>query len=221
MSSPSSSRDDGSDEAAAAAVAALVAAVDEDEAKNMEVDDGEVQLVQGKRQRTTSNKALYDQFTDEGVVKAEDKDGRRHVYCIACVEHSLAQAAVNETLPPDMKKKIDELVIIKRIKRDCERHVRSCRHVTLEVKSQLELDSKKANILGSQSHDKKPRSPQKTRGLMGNKFKIDKFTERYVSELKALKAEASMSDDPEVYDEGKKILNLIMHVEEGRVKHDI
>jgi hypothetical protein len=72
----------------------------------------------------------------------------------------------------------------------------------------------------SSPHDKK-RSPHKSRGLGANQVKIDKLTETYLSGLQALKAEASMSNDPEVYDDGKKILNLIMHVEEGRVKHGI
>jgi hypothetical protein len=59
---------------------AAVAAVDEDEAMAIEVDDDEVPT-QWKRKRITSNKDIYDQFTDEGVDKTYDKDGSRHVYC--------------------------------------------------------------------------------------------------------------------------------------------
>jgi hypothetical protein len=62
------------------------AAVDEDEAMAIENYDDEVPT-QGKRKRNTPNKELYDQFADEGVDIADDKDGRRHVYCITCVEH--------------------------------------------------------------------------------------------------------------------------------------
>jgi hypothetical protein len=81
--------------------------------------------------------------------------------------------------------------------------------------------AKMARIHTSSScHDKK-RSPHKSRGLGANQVKIDKLTATYLSGLQDLKAEASMSNDPEVYDDGKKILNLIMHVEEGRVKHGI
>jgi hypothetical protein len=49
---------------------AAVAAVDEDEAIAIEVHDNEVPT-QGKRKRNTPTKKLYDQFTDEGVAKAE------------------------------------------------------------------------------------------------------------------------------------------------------
>jgi hypothetical protein len=63
------------------------------------------------------------------------------------------------------------------------------------------------------------RSPHKSNSKV--KIKIDKLTERYVSELKALKALASMSDDPAVYDEGKRILNLIGDVEQSRKNNGI
>jgi hypothetical protein len=65
-------------------------------------------------------------------------------------------------------------------------------------------------------------SPKKKRGPASKiKVKIDKITEKYFSELKALKALASMSDDPAVYDEGKRILNLIADVEQSRVNNGI
>jgi hypothetical protein len=70
-------------------------------------------------------------------------------------------------------------------------------------------------------NDKK-RSPHKARGLGSkNQVKIDNLAETFVAELKKLKDLASMSDDPEVYGEGKKILSFIRHVEEGRAKHGI
>jgi hypothetical protein len=71
----------------------------------------------------------------------------------------------------------------------------------------------------SSSPDKK-QPARKTRGLR-NKVKIDKLTETYVSELKVLKAACSLSNEPEVHDEGTKILNLIMQVQQARVEHDI
>jgi hypothetical protein len=49
----------------------------------------------------------------------------------------------------------------------------------------------------------------------------DNLTDVYVAELKKLKELASMSDDPEVYGEGKNILSFIKHVEEGRAKYGI
>jgi hypothetical protein len=54
---------------------------------------------------------------------------------------------------------------------------------------------------------------------IGHFLDIERLTETYLSELKVIKARVSQSDDPEVYDEGKKILNLIKHVEEGMTKH--
>jgi hypothetical protein len=80
-----------------------------------------------------------------------------------------------------------------------------------------EGDAKKART--SSTHDKK-KPARKTRGLR-NEVKIDKLTETYISALKALKVEASKSNDPEVHDEGTKILNLIMQVKQARVKHGI
>ena len=65
------------------------------------------------------------------------------------------------------------------------------------------------------------KSPHKARSSSKVKLKIDKLTERYVSELKALKALASMSDDPAVYDEGARILNLIGDVEQSRKNNGI
>jgi hypothetical protein len=65
------------------------------------------------------------------------------------------------------------------------------------------------------------KSPHKARSSSKVKLKIDKLTERYVSELKALKALASMSDDPAVYDEGARILNLIGDVEQSRKNNSI
>jgi hypothetical protein len=64
-------------------------------------------------------------------------------------------------------------------------------------------------------------SPYKSRSNSKVKLKIDKLTERYVSELKALKALASNSDDPAVYDEGKRILNLIGDLEQSRKNNGI
>jgi hypothetical protein len=81
--------------------------------------------------------------------------------------------------------------------------------------------AKMARIHTSSSPDKRQRSPHKSQGLAANLVKIDQLTETYIAGLQALKAEASMSNNVEVYDDGKKILNLIMHVEEGRVKHGI
>lgn len=86
-----------------------------------------------------------------------------------------------------------------------------------------EQPNKKQRTLDGYSFSSK-QSPRKARGKASNskvKLKIDKLTEKYVSELKALKALASMSDDPSVYDEGKRILNLIMDVEESRKKNGI
>jgi hypothetical protein len=62
--SPCSSRNDGQDRAAAAAVTAVDG---DDEPTTMKGDD-EVQI-QGKRKRTTSNKEIYDQFTDASYEK--------------------------------------------------------------------------------------------------------------------------------------------------------
>jgi hypothetical protein len=67
----------------------------------------------------------------------------------------------------------------------------------------------------------KKRSPHKARELGKGTGKIDNLTDMYVAELKKLKELASMSDDPEVYGEGKKILSFIKHVEEGRAKFGI
>jgi hypothetical protein len=78
------------------------------------------------------------------------------------------------------------------------------------------LEARTASI----PQDKK-RSPHKSRRLGTVTDKIDNLTEIYVAELKKLKELASMSDDPEVYGEGKKILSFIKHVEEGRAKHGI
>jgi hypothetical protein len=64
-------------------------------------------------------------------------------------------------------------------------------------------------------------SPYKSKSNSKVKLKIDKLTERYVSELKALKALASMSDNPAEYDEGKRILNLIGDVEQSRKNNGI
>jgi hypothetical protein len=58
----------------------LRAALDEDEAMAMEVDDDEVPT-QGKRKINTHNKELYDQFTSEDMDKADDKKGRLHGAC--------------------------------------------------------------------------------------------------------------------------------------------
>jgi hypothetical protein len=75
-------------------------------------------------------------------------------------------------------------------------------------------NKKQRTSVGSSKH-----SPHKSNSKV--KVKIDKLTERYVSELKALKALASMSDDPAVYDEGKRILNLIGDVEQSRKNNGI
>jgi hypothetical protein len=61
---------------------------DEDEdaaaaAATIDVDEEPQQQQQAKR-RKTFNKALYDLFTREDVVKPNDRDGRQYVYCIAC-----------------------------------------------------------------------------------------------------------------------------------------
>jgi hypothetical protein len=78
-----------------------------------------------------------------------------------------------------------------------------------------------ARASASTGQDKK-RSPHKARGGLGKVTgNIDNLTEIYIAELKKLKELASMSDDPEVYGEGKKILSFIKHVEEGRAKHGI
>jgi hypothetical protein len=69
------------------------------------------------------------------------------------------------------------------------------------------------------THAKK-RPPSKTRGL-DSKLKLDKLTEKYIAELKKLKEEASKSNDPEVYGEGKEILNRIVQMEEGQTKRGI
>jgi hypothetical protein len=68
------------------------------------------------------------------------------------------------------------------------------------------------------THAKK-RPPGKTRGL--GSLKLDKLTEKYVAELKTLKDEVSKSNDPEVYGEGKEILNRIVQMEEGLMKRGI
>ena len=94
-------------------------------------DDDEGQAGEGKR-RKTSNTVLYDLFTREGVVKHGDKDGRQYVHCIACFEYCLALATENNSVPG-----IQALVPTKRIKRDCERHIRNCLHVSPEVKAQF------------------------------------------------------------------------------------
>jgi hypothetical protein len=75
--------------------------------------------------------------------------------------------------------------------------------------------NKKQRTLDGHSY----KSPHKASSKV--KFKIDKLTERYVSELKALKALASISDDPAVYDEGARILNLIGDVEQSRKSNGI
>lgn len=67
----------------------------------------------------------------------------------------------------------------------------------------------------------KKRSPHKARILCKSSVKIDNLTEIYVAELKKLKELASMSEEPEVYGEGLKILSFIKHVEEGRTKYGI
>jgi hypothetical protein len=77
--------------------------------------------------------------------------------------------------------------------------------------------NKKQKTLAGYSY----KSPHKSRSSSKVKLKIDKLTERYVSELKALKALASMSDDPAVYDEGARILNLIGDVEQSRKNNGI
>jgi hypothetical protein len=81
--------------------------------------------------------------------------------------------------------------------------------------------NKKRRTLDGYSFSKSKQSPHKSRSNSKVMLKIDKLTERYVSELKALKALASMSDDPAVYDEGKKILNLIWDVEKSRQSNGI
>jgi hypothetical protein len=103
-------------------------------------DDDEAQAGEGKR-RKTSNTELYNLFTREGVVKPGDK----YVHCIACFEHCLELAAKNASLPSTRQIKIQALVPTKRIKRDCESHIRNCVHVSPEVKAQFfEPDSKPA-----------------------------------------------------------------------------
>jgi DNA polymerase III delta prime subunit len=123
--------------------AAAAAAGNEDEEMIMEVDDDDDDEVPSTtKRRKTPNKVLYDLFTREGVVKAEDSAGRQYVHCLACMEQGRALAVANEGLPPAKRKVMQIVVPIKRIKRDCENHVRSCPYVKLEVKSQLELASK-------------------------------------------------------------------------------
>jgi hypothetical protein len=128
------------------------------------------------------------------------------------------------------KKKIPELWVGKKIKRDCEAHLRSCPYVTLEVKNGLELAKEVKRLAVEGGDEGQPIKKQRTLNFAPHKkggpaskvkVKIDKITEKYVLELKALKALASMSDDPEEYGEGKKILSFIKHMEEGRAKHGI
>jgi DNA polymerase III delta prime subunit len=107
-------------------------------------DDDEAQAGGEGKRRKTSNTVLYNLFTREGVVKPSDKDGRQYVHCIACFEHCLALARENTRLPSTRQLDIQALVPTKRIKRDCEKHIRNCVHVSPEVKAQFELDSKPA-----------------------------------------------------------------------------
>jgi hypothetical protein len=74
----------------------------------------------------------------------------------------------------------------------------------------------KSQTRKKKTHAKKE-PPGKTREL-GSKRKLDKLTEKYIVELKKLKAEVSKSNDPEVYGEGKEILNRIVHMEESLMK---
>jgi hypothetical protein len=128
---------------------AAARAPDEDEEMPMKGgdDDDEGQAGEGKR-RKTSNTELYNLFTREGVNanKSGDINGRQYVHCIACFEHCLELATENASLPSTRQKEIQTLVPTKRIKRDCEKHIRKCVHVSPEVKAQFgfESDSKPA-----------------------------------------------------------------------------
>jgi hypothetical protein len=95
-----------------------------------------------RKRRNTSNKALYDLFTREGVVTPDDGDGRQYVNCFAYVEHSRAMTTANESLGPARKRKVPSLLGCKKIKRDCEKHIRNCGQVKLQVKDQMGLSSR-------------------------------------------------------------------------------
>jgi hypothetical protein len=82
------------------------------------------------------------------------------------------------------------------------------------------IERKAAKFQVQKKTHAKKRPPGKTLGL-GSKLKLDKLTEKYVVELKKLKEEASKSNDPEEYGEGKEILNRIVQMEESLTKRGI